>query len=92
MKPFLTDALALASPSGRISKRALKAAQKRIHDQLFPAGYWEEINRRPQPSKAEKLLQAARQLRELAERGMNTTKYLKQALKFEAEAACIDAK
>jgi hypothetical protein len=33
---FMGDAIALSSPSGRMSKRARKAALKRLHGKLFP--------------------------------------------------------
>lgn len=38
----VTDAIALGSPSGRISKRALRAAQERIRKQLFGDGLMTE--------------------------------------------------
>lgn len=36
MSEFMGDAIALSSPSGHMSKRARKAALKRLHDNLFP--------------------------------------------------------
>ena len=86
--PFQTDALALASPSGRISKRALKSAQDRIAQQLFgdlgPGGLKGEGP--PQPTERERLLSQAARLRELAALGMSVRKFTKEATRLEALA------
>ena len=87
--PFQTDALALASPSGRMSKRSLKSAQDRIAQQLFgnlgPSGL--KGQGPAQPTEREHLLSQATRLRELAARGMSVRKFAKAAARLEALAA-----
>ena len=66
----MVDALALSSPSGRMSGRARKAAVKRLSVALFgPAGL--APPERPQEDPRDALLRRARELRELAARGMS---------------------
>src|SRR3990167_11346982 len=78
-RPF-SDALALASPSGRMSKRALKAAQERIRIELFgKEGMKQEPV--PQPCDADTFRRQAKEYRELAARGMHPIKYSKLAEK-----------
>lgn len=79
----MSDAIAMSSPSGRMSKRAFKAASKRLHDALFgPEG----LQREPtaQPTERERLMAQAQRLRELAERGMKVRAYTKEANRLEA--------
>lgn len=78
----------LLSPSGRASNRARKAAMKREAACLFPPGYWDQ----PEPTQAEKdkskaarLAATARNLRELADRGMSPRRFRKAAERLEAE-------
>lgn len=78
------DAIALASPNGTISKRALKAAQERIRRKLFGDGL--QMTTQVQPSRRDALMAEAKQLRELAERGMKVRAYRKRADELEAEA------
>ena len=92
MKPWPSIDRSLLSPSGRISKRARKAAINREGERLFPAGYWDA----EAPSQAEglerrrtSLLPSAKHLRDLAARGMSPRKYLKAAQALEALAADI---
>lgn len=82
---FTTDAIALASPSGRISKRALKAAQERIRRDLFGDG----LNRPAptQPPERDRDLATAQEYRRLAARGMSPRKYRKVAGELEAKWA-----
>jgi hypothetical protein len=82
----------ILSPSGRMSKRARKAALQRMDAVLFPPGYWN----RPEPSEAEKkraraqqLLRHAARLRDLAAGGMKPRAYPKAAAKAEAEAVAL---
>lgn len=86
--PFQTDALALASPSGRMSKRALKSAQVRIAQQLF--GDTDSGGLKgdgpAQPTERDRLLSQAARLRDLAARGMSVRKFTKEALRLEALA------
>lgn len=78
------EAIALSSPSGRMSGRSRKAAQERLGKALFgdyiPAGpkQWDA---------KEKLLHRAKYLRDLASHGMSVRKFTKEADKLEAEAA-----
>jgi hypothetical protein len=85
---FKTDAIALSSPSGRMSGAARKAALKRIHDQLFPPGFWDV----PAPTtehRRQALLRSAADLRDLASRGMNARAFIRKAQELETEAANI---
>ena len=82
MKDVFVDIIALTSPSGRMSRRALKAAQDRIANELgpiLPAPC-------PQPSNTEYLLRQAAELRALAARGMKPRAYLRKAEALEREA------
>ena len=66
------------SPNGRISDRARKEYMKRFTKELFG----EEGMPAPtcrQPSKKESYLRQARELRDLAARGMKPRAYIKQA-------------
>lgn len=85
-KLFQSDALAFASPSGKMSKRARKDGLARIRRQIFGDDNVDLRGEAPQPSKKELLLRHATQLRELAERGMNSKVYFKKAQQLEAEA------
>jgi hypothetical protein len=80
----MSDAIALSSPNGRMSKRAKEEAVKRLHKALFGEG---GLQPEPveQPSERELLAQVAR-LRDLAARGMNTKKFTKEADRLEAMA------
>ena len=80
----LVEAIALSSPSGRMSKAAKERAQERIRQELFGDGL-----PRPkvkQPSRAETLRRRAAELRELASRGVKPRAYVKEAERLEAEA------
>ncbi len=85
----MLEAIAISSPSGHISKRALREAQERIRQSLFGDGLaWP---RYPEPPKSVTLRRQATELRGLAERGMKTRAYLKRAIALEAEANALDA-
>ena len=72
------------SPSGRVSKRARKATQERARRELFGDGLpYPNVK---QPTEAERLLQQAQELRDLAARGMKPRAYIKKAKELEAEA------
>lgn len=80
----------LLSPSGSMSKRARKSATEREAARLFPPGYWDM----PTPSAdaltqqaRESKLRAAKNLRDLAARGMSPRKFIRAAEKLEKEAA-----
>jgi hypothetical protein len=87
----MSDAIAIASPNGRMSKRAKQAATDRLAIALFgPNSTREDFTGRvEQPSKVERLLSHAARLRDLASRGMCTRKYMRLAAEAEAEAAAI---
>lgn len=74
----------LLSPSGKVSKRARRAAEAQLVHELWPEGLAQEPV--PQPSARERLLAQAARLRDLAARGMHPRKYLKEAKRLEAEA------
>lgn len=80
----MSEAIALSSPSGRMSARARRAAEKRLWQQLFPDGL--PARTTPQPTAREQLLHQAQDLRELANRGMKPRAYRKRAAELEAQA------
>lgn len=78
----MSEAIALSSPSGRMSKRARAAADRRLSLALFgPSGL--QCEPTPQPTEREKLLAQAARLRELADRGMKPRAYRKEAERLE---------
>jgi hypothetical protein len=81
------EAIALSSPSGRMSKRARKAANERLRKALFGDGLARPTA--PQPTEKERKLRQARELRELANRGMAPRKHRKLATKLEQEALVL---
>jgi len=82
----MSEAIALSSPSGKMSKRARKRAEERLRVALFgPNGL-----QKPPPKQWERkelLLHRARELRELAARGMKPRAYKRKAEELEREAA-----
>ena len=75
----------ILSPSGRVSKRARKAALERTRKELFgPNGLARPSC--PQPTKREQLLRQAQNLRALAARGMSTRAFNREAERLEAQA------
>lgn len=85
----MSDAIALSSPSGRMSKRARKDAEKRLAVALFGDSTAGLKGERPKASSAESKLRAAKTLRELAERGMSRRKFTRGAERLEAEARAM---
>lgn len=86
----MSDAIALSSPSGRMSKRAKATASERLRISLFGK---EGMSREDlhggvtrQPSAKDKLLTQAQRLRDLAARGMSVRKFTREADKLEALA------
>lgn len=78
----MLEAIALSSPSGRMSGRAWRAASERLRVKLFgPNGL--QLPTTPQPTRQESLLRQAKELRELAARGMKPRAYLKKAAELE---------
>ena len=82
----MVEILALTSPSGKMSTRAMEAAQKRISTELFGPGGMPAPTVK-QPSEAETLLRQAQELRDLAARGMHPQAYIAQAEDLERRAA-----
>lgn len=83
----MSDAIALSSPSGSMSKRARRAAEKRLHQALFGDGK-ESLKGppNPQPSPATFLRRQAAILHDLANRGMKPRAYAAEARRLEAKA------
>jgi hypothetical protein len=81
------------SPSGRVSKRARKAALERETAKLFPDRFWDDVHSDEQAK--QKVIdahrQAASQLRELAARGMSPRKHTREAARLEQLAADLEA-
>lgn len=79
----------LLSPSGRVSKRARKAAEAIEYARLFPPGYF-DLSEKSDAEKAQdrrmSLLRSAANLRDLAARGMSVRKFTRAAERLEAEA------
>lgn len=86
----MSEAIALSSPNGSMSKRAKKAAQERLGKALFGDGPCFKGEPTPQPGARERLLEQAKRLRELAARGMKRRAYTKAAERLEAEAEMLN--
>jgi len=79
------EAIALSSPSGRMSKRARKAAERRLSTALFGEGGLAPPHA-SQGDPIEVLLRRAKELRDLAARGMRPRAHVKEAERLEAQA------
>ena len=77
----------ILSPSGRVSKRARNAALERTRRELFGDGL--PYPTCPQPTERECLLRQARNLRDLAARGMKPRAFTKEANILERMAALL---
>jgi len=86
----MSEAIALSSPNGRMSKRAHEAAMDRLGRALFGDGVDNIRPRTPQPSERERLLRQAATLRDLAARGMSVRKFTREADGLEARAAQLE--
>ena len=75
----------ILSPSGRISRRARDRAIRDTAAELFPPGYWESAAPSTEDIR-QRLIHQARELRELAARGMGVRKHLREAERLEQEA------
>jgi hypothetical protein len=87
----MSEAIALSSPSGRMSGRARRAAQKRLSVALFgPTGLTREQLTGVQPptnaQQATRKREYAQFLRGLAAGGMKPRAHIREAMKLEAEA------
>ena len=88
MNDTMIEAIAQSPPSGAMSKRARKAAQERLRQELFGDGLKQTLSR--QPSKAKRLRRQAAELRELASRRMHPKVYKRKAAELEKQAAKIE--
>lgn len=84
----MSEAIALSSPSGRMSMRARAAAQKRLRDELFGPGGLQ----RPQPAARTPAMirESAAFLRGLADAGMRPRVHRREAEKLEREADALE--
>lgn len=81
----MSEAIALSSPNGRMSKRTKDAATKRLSTALFgPNGL--QGPQVKQPTEIERLRRDAANLRDLASRGLKPRAHAKLADQFEARA------
>lgn len=87
----MSDAIALSSPSGRMSERARTAATERLAKELFgerglpaPKG--------PEESETDYLRRNAKQLRELADRGTKPQAHIAEAQRLEAQADALESR
>lgn len=91
----MSDAIALSSPSGRMSKRARRAAEKLFDKALFGDDSVSLKGERPvvDPAilEAGNLRRAAKDLRDLATRGMSKRKFTRAADRMERQASDIEA-
>ena len=82
----MSEAIALSSPSGRMSKRARRAAEERLGKMIFgETGGIPKLFPK-QPTKAEACRNWAKELRLLAARGMKPRAYIREAERLEKEA------
>lgn len=77
----------ILSPSGHVSKRARKATEAKLRQNIMDA--IAALPQPKQPSKKANLLRQAAELRVLAARGMCIRKYPKMAAEMEAYAATL---
>ncbi len=84
----MSEAIALSSPSGRMSKAARTRAEKRLAKSLFGEGGLQR-GEVPQPSEELVLRRQAIQLRGLADRGMSPKKNRAAASKLEDRASTL---
>ena len=84
----MSDAIAISSPSGRMSKRARAAAEKRLHDALFgPEGLQPPA---PTVRTPAMIRQYATFLRGLADAGMRPRAHRRLAEQMEAQAVALE--
>ena len=90
----MSDAIAMSSPNGRMSKRARMAADKRLSAALFgPDGLTREqlTGTQTTAQQAGHRREYAQFLRQLAAGGMKPRAHIREALKLEAEAIELEA-
>lgn len=84
----MSEAIAIASPSGRISKAAFNRASKRLSVALFGEGGL-QLSEPKQPTEAERLEREADTLERLAKGGMKPRAYLKKAEELREQARTL---
>jgi heme oxygenase len=91
---LMSEAIALSSPSGRMSKRARKAANARLaalfqKEMTAIEKKYSKPATDPRIAKRDSLLRHAANLRDLASRGMSPQKFTREATRAETEAATL---
>lgn len=87
----MVEAIALSSPSGRMSKRAREAAVKRLGDALFGEGSGFELPPPPRTvPEAVLLREKAEWFRGLAAKGMRPRVHRREAEMLEAQASRLE--
>ncbi len=84
--------IGMTSPSGKMSKAAKRRAKRQLEVALFGQKGFNEVvaNRLPaQPSEKERLAREAKDLRDLAARGMKVRAFTKQAEILEAKLTTL---
>lgn len=80
----MSDAIALASPSGRMSRRAREAAENRLGKALFDGWTREDFTgRQQQPTADDIIRRQVKRLRDLAARGMSVRRFTTEANRLE---------
>lgn len=74
----------ILSPSGRVSKRSRKVALERARVDIFGPQGLKRPGLPKQPTEKESILRQARELREMADRGMRPRAFRKEADRLEA--------
>ncbi|MEN6535028.1 MAG: hypothetical protein ABFD89_15290 [Bryobacteraceae bacterium] len=84
----MSDAIAMSSPSGKMSKRASRAADEGLKTDLFGAGGLQKPQAPPSTpqEQAETLRMQANDLRALADRGMRPRVHRKRAAELDSQA------
>ena len=83
----------LLSPSGKMSKRARKDAERRELERLFPPEFLESLKptaEQTKKKKVESLRNSARDLRNLAAAGMSSRKFRRKAAELELQATELE--
>ena len=77
------EAISMSSPSGRVSQRSRRVAERRLSDMIGPISGPKPPT---QPTESERLRQQAKELSGLAARGMKPKAYVKKAAELSARA------
>jgi hypothetical protein len=85
----MSEAIALSSPSGRMSKAARKRAEERLRHTLFDGITFHTVT---QPSDKEYYMRKAQEFYALASRGVKPIAYRKEAQRLERLAQSLESK